>query len=46
MAAILGVLIKKVQHIHVLVNSRLTELLSLTKSSAHAEGMKDQKDSE
>jgi hypothetical protein len=32
---------KKIQELHLLVNSRLTQLLDVTKSSAHAQGVKE-----
>lgn len=37
---------RKIQVIHDLTNSRLSELISVTKTEAHAAGMKEQKDSE
>jgi hypothetical protein len=35
---------QKLTQIHVDVNSRITQLLKLTKKSSYAEGIKDQKD--
>ena len=35
---------KKIEQVHLLINSRVTELLALTKSSSFAEGEKAQKD--
>lgn len=35
-----------IQEIHISLNSRLTELLSVTKSAAHAEGVKEANDKE
>jgi hypothetical protein len=37
---------RKVQQVHLLVNSRLTELLELTKKSSYAEGIAQQKKEE
>lgn len=33
-----------IRNVHVLVNSRLTELLAVTRASAKAEGVKQEKD--
>jgi len=35
---------KRVEDVHVEINSRMTQLLALTRKASHAEGMKDQKD--
>lgn len=35
---------RSIKEVHVMVNSRLSELLALTKKSSHAEGVKEQKD--
>jgi hypothetical protein len=37
---------RKIQIIHDLTNSRLSELISVTKSEAHAAGVKEQQDRE
>lgn len=37
---------RAIKEVHVLINSRMTELLSVTKTSSHAEGVKEQKDKE
>jgi hypothetical protein len=34
---------RKIQEVHVLFNSRMTELLKLTASAAHAKGVKAEK---
>jgi hypothetical protein len=44
-AAVTGIVnMFKNQSIHVMLNSRLSELLQLTKTSSHAEGVKDEKE--
>jgi hypothetical protein len=35
---------QKLQDIHLEINSRMTQLLELTRESSHAKGMKDQLD--
>ncbi len=35
---------RQIEQIHSLINSRMTELLELTRKSARAEGMKEEKD--
>lgn len=43
--AVLGYLNRKdIREVHVLINSRLTQLLELTKKSSHAEGVLEGKD--
>lgn len=36
---------RKINEIHVIINSRLTELLALTKTSSKAEGVKEGRES-
>jgi hypothetical protein len=35
---------KKIQEVHLSINSRMTQLLELTQESAHAAGMKEEQD--
>jgi hypothetical protein len=47
LTAIVGLILcvmKEVRGVHLLVNSRMDELLALTKKAAHAAGVKEEKD--
>ena len=35
---------QRLEEVHLEINSRMTQLLELTRSSSHAEGVKDEKD--
>jgi hypothetical protein len=43
-AGLILFVVKEVRGVHLLVNSRMDELLALTKKSAHAAGVKEEKD--